>query len=590
PVEFTATPMTAADLAAGHLSMNYLLAPADGCVADVAFTFNNDKNVAITGTTYTNVPLKANYRTNIIGALLTNSTDFTVEIEAGFNKEEISVVTNAAALKDAIIKGGKIELANDITVDEWIMFSETKTISSGQIITVKMDGLTIDGKGHTLTVNDIESASNGDLLFDQASNLNIKNLTINYATGVAGGISLKSGVISKVNFVGGVYSIYPGAGGEILVEDCTFATNADALYFEQERDNLTINRCTFNQPAEKNVVLLRGDVKFTNNIVNSGRTVNVVSGSPVVTGNNFNDVRFKVYPAATATIANNTINNLVFETDYHSSTFTNNTLSAAAQKALNAVTVKTVSTYSEIVDAVKNGYKIEFASDITVDQWIMFSETKSISSGQIITVKMDGLTIDGKGHTLTVNDIESASNGDLLFDQASNLNIKNLTIKYANGVAGGISLKSGVISKVNFVGGNYGIYPGVGGEILVEDCTFATNADALYFEQERDNLTINRCTFNQPAEKNVVLLRGDVKFTNNIVNSGRTVNVVSGSPEVTGNNFNSVRLKVYSAATATIANNTINNLAFEDGKTTHSSTFTNNTLSAEAQAALNAMN
>ena len=68
------------------------------------------------------------------------------------------------------------------------------------------------------------------------------------------------------------------------------------------------------------------------------------------------------------------------------------------------------------------------------------------------------------------------------------------------------------------------------------------------------------------------------------------MNVVSGSPVVTGNNFNNVRLKVYSAATATIANNTINNLAFEDGKTTHSSTFTNNTLSAEAQAALNAMN
>ena len=68
--------------------------------------------------------------------------------------------------------------------------------------------------------------------------------------------------------------------------------------------------------------------------------------------------------------------------------------------------------------------------------------------------------------------------------------------KYANGVAGGISLKSGVISKVNFVGGVYGIYPGEG-EILVEDCTFATNADALYFEQERDNLTVNRCTFNQ---------------------------------------------------------------------------------------------
>ena len=89
PVEFTATPMTAEDIAAGHLSMNYLLAPADGCVADVAFTFNNNKGVAITGTTYTNVPLKANYRTNIIGALLTNSTDFTVEIKPAFGEPDV---------------------------------------------------------------------------------------------------------------------------------------------------------------------------------------------------------------------------------------------------------------------------------------------------------------------------------------------------------------------------------------------------------------------------------------------------------------------------------------------------------------------
>ena len=95
PVTFTETKMDDADIAAGHLSMNYLLAPADGCVADVAFTFNNNKGVAITGTTYTSVPLKANYRTNIIGALLTNSTDFTVEIEAGFNEpaEDYQVVT-----------------------------------------------------------------------------------------------------------------------------------------------------------------------------------------------------------------------------------------------------------------------------------------------------------------------------------------------------------------------------------------------------------------------------------------------------------------------------------------------------------------
>ena len=78
-------------------------------------------------------------------------------------------------------------------------------------------------------------------------------------------------------------------------------------------------------------------MKFTDNIINNGN-VTVRSGSPVVTSNNFNNVRFKVYGAATATISNNTIKNLVFDGSTYASTFTNNTLSAEAQAALNNVT------------------------------------------------------------------------------------------------------------------------------------------------------------------------------------------------------------------------------------------------------------
>lgn len=244
-----------------------------------------------------------------------------------------------------------------------------------------------------------------------------------------------------------------------------------------------------------------------------------------------------------------------------------------------------VSTYEQLVEAIKKGGNIVLDKDITVDEWVMFSETLSIGNGNIITVDKIDVSIDGAGHTLTVNSIESAGNGNKLFHAASNLNISNLTIKFPEG-AHGIGLNSGVISNVSFEGGTYAIQPG-NGDIKIEGCTFANKGTAIYFEEERDNLTVTGCTFNQPEDANVILLRGDVKFTNNTVNSGRTVNIVSGSPVVTGNNFNNVRLKVYSAATATVSNNTINNLAFETA--TYSSTFGENNLSAEAQAALNAV-
>ncbi len=589
-----------------YVSMDYLPIVGDDealITVKATITLSNDQ---VINHQFTNVPVKENYRTNIVGNLISSTTDFVVTVDDKFvdangdgvsDDNNIRVVTNYEELKAAVIKGGKIEIINDITVDKWIMFSEDYSLAN-QIITLEKIDVTINGNGHTLTINSIESGGNGIQLFQGATNLNISNLTIKYADGLnSGGIGLKSGVISKVNFVGGNYGITPGSG-EITVEECTFATNRDALYSEQETNNLTVTRCTFNQPDDKNVILLRGDVKFTNNIINSGRTVNVVSGSPVITGNNFNNVRFKVYVAATAYISNNTIN--VLEFDKSNTTFSSyfaddNNLSTEAQIVLNGMTAETpyVSTYDELVAAVKKGGEIKLANDITVDKWIMFSEDYEVPDGTIITIDDINVTIDGKGHTLTVNAIESAGNGDQLFQGASNLNISNLTLKYADGLTtGGLDLVSGVIEKVHFVGGgasaaSAAIFP-KNGEIKVKDCIFDTNGVAFYSENENDNLTVTGCTFNQKADKNVILLRGDVKFTNNIINSGRTVNIVSGSPVVDGNNFNNVLLKVYEAATATVSNNTINNLGFATNK--HNSTFTDNTLSDAAQAALDACN
>ncbi len=246
--------------------------------------------------------------------------------------------------------------------------------------------------------------------------------------------------------------------------------------------------------------------------------------------------------------------------------------------------------YADLQEAIKAAAPagtVEILSDVTVDKWIMISETLNISSGQIITMNIDGLTINGNGKTVTIKSIESAGNGNRLFYDATKLNINNWTIKYADGVAGGIGLTSGTINKVTIEGGA-GVFPGTG-NITISECNFKTSGHCIYFEEERDNLVVTNNTFELPADANVILLRGDVKFTDNTVVSGRTVNVVSGSPVVSGNKFNNVRFKVYNAATATISENTINNLVFNETDVPTESTFTDNTLSAEAQAAIDAL-
>jgi len=275
------------------------------------------------------------------------------------------------AIKEAA-PSGTVDIVADVTVDEWIMISEDYSIGTGQFITVEMDGLTINGNGHSLTVKSVESAKNGDCLFQGATELNVNDLTINMPNG-ASGISLKSGVINDVTFNGGVYGVFPKAG-DITIQNCTFNTNADAIYSEAEIDKLVVKENTFNQGANVNVILLRGDIKFTDNIINSGRTVNVVSGSPVVTGNDFNNVRFKVYNEATATITGNEINTLEFKDDTKvKSNFGGNTLGADAQALLLTkglafnVTFNSDGGSAVAAQVVENAEKVTEPADPTKD-------------------------------------------------------------------------------------------------------------------------------------------------------------------------------------------------------------------------------
>ncbi|MBQ2023597.1 MAG: hypothetical protein II212_01445, partial [Alistipes sp.] len=88
-----------------YLSMNYILVPKEGMTVDPVYTFNNDKEgVVFEGTSYSNVPLKQNFRTNILGALLTKQTEIEVEILPGFGipSENIVPVATTAELQKAL--------------------------------------------------------------------------------------------------------------------------------------------------------------------------------------------------------------------------------------------------------------------------------------------------------------------------------------------------------------------------------------------------------------------------------------------------------------------------------------------------------
>ena len=305
--------------------------------------------------------------TDASGKILSFHTDVQEAIKAA------AAVTSVA--KTAV--AGTVELLDNVTVDKWIMFAENLSIGDGSLIILNINGVTIDGNGKTLTVKSIESAGNGNYLFYDAQNLTVKDLTINIADGLVGGIALQSGTISNVTFNGGKYGVFPGSNG-VTIDGCTFNdTKSYAVYYEDARENIVVSNNTFNTADGAYAITMRSNEQFTDNTITKGRVNLANSAASTVSGNDFGDERFKVYNGATATISNNEINNLVFnETNAPAaSTFTaDNTLSAAAQAALDAVKFAVAKigdveydTLAEAVAAAQAGDEIVLLGDVTED-------------------------------------------------------------------------------------------------------------------------------------------------------------------------------------------------------------------------------
>ena len=637
PTETLTVKVNGVDVSYKYISMDYLAVSSDKkAVVDIEALIETTKgNISHE---FTSVPVQKNYRTNIIGNLISSKTDFNIIVNDEWDGENVVNVASdakaAQAMLDAATDGTTIQLLPGINygtlylrpvaggaqtkVVDWIGNNyRFETYSLFENITiVGAEGATVDAikiEGGTYYNTEHSQAATYPVML---SLVELKNVVFDGVTFTGKGGYDPQGHGNVINLSGGNIKV-----DGLTVRNCTLnnpENNARLIYktestthvheysydgvtytFSPSLKDITITGCTFNGGYMGLELRETNNVTITNNVfnvadrnillpVNTGCTY---SGNITIKENVSNNAHERFVRAdgtgdAIVLIKDNIINNYMgADADYIKVTNGNN------------VTIENnvlgVSTPAQLKEAIIEGGKIELMNDITVDEWIMFSEDYNIGDGTIITIDEINVTIDGKGHTLTVNAIESAGNNDQLFQGASNLNISDLTIKYADGLTtGGLGMVSGVIKNVHFVGGgasasSAAIFPG-NGEIKVEGCTFDTNGVAIYFEEERDNLTVTGCTFNQKNNKNVILLYGDVKFTNNTINSGRTVNIVSGSPVVDRNNFNDVRLKVYEAATATVSKNIINTLEFQT--TTHNSTFTDNTLSAAAQAALDACN
>lgn len=183
-----------------YLSMDYLLVGADKATVDVAFNYGGPQN-----RTFTNVPVQRNYRTNIYGSLLTNTTDFNVVIEPAFATTNY----NLGALYTASQIGGAVTLSDNVDFDRTIAVQPGKTMS------VNLNGKTVK---NTTDLWENPSVPNSWSLFSVRGT--DSKLTL----------SGDGEVIAKAN---DCYAVDVQDGGHLVIEGGHFNGNIHAVYVEE---------------------------------------------------------------------------------------------------------------------------------------------------------------------------------------------------------------------------------------------------------------------------------------------------------------------------------------------------------------------
>lgn len=154
-------------------------------------------------------PVQNNYRTNILGNLLTSQVIFNIEIVPIFNEPDNDIdivnVKNEASLKALFATGGEATLAADLDL------GETVSVAAGKEVTLDLNGKTIKNLTD-LWDSPTKESNNWSLFSVKGGSLTIKG---------AGTLQAKEN---------DCYAVDVQDGGQVTIEDGTYVGNIHAVY------------------------------------------------------------------------------------------------------------------------------------------------------------------------------------------------------------------------------------------------------------------------------------------------------------------------------------------------------------------------
>ena len=528
-----------------YLAMNYILAPAEGKeISDVKATFTAEGKNPVSLSAFS-VPFQRNYRTNIIGNILTNSADFNVEIDPGFaGDENISpIIVNGVAYQtlDAAVAAAKTGEQTIIALSQDMAGNGVKTIK-GQDVVIDLGGHTfdIDGslvgstgtetsgfqllKGSKVTFkNGTLKSKKASLLIQNYSDLTLENVTLDATGGVARYVlSNNHGTVKII----GSSSILAPEGKHAFDVYYWPPAYSDGVNVYVNTTGIirgAIEYACFNDEAEdacnkKTSLVIENAVLEDSKLETKLMTPNIKIVRSL----------FADEAAAAAWIPAGY--KLITDGDYYGISLP----TVASQEELNAA----------LETAAGQSSTIALASNLTVT----LDNNALNGKNADVTIIGDGTqTFDVITNTVT------AEGGQMNYQRGSSFTFKNLNIKAGEGDFDGvvcdelvfenctITGKLTLFGKATFVNcvfentmaNQYSIWTWGGTDVKFDKCTFNTNGKAILLyggatEANPTNLIVTNCTLNDrkngAAGKAAIEIGNDYNATYNLTISGCVIN------------------------------------------------------------------
>jgi len=515
-----------------RLAMNYLIPvgkQGESHNIDVAATFKANNGEAVT-VSAPNAPVQNNYRTNILGNLLTSQVIFNVEIVPIFNEPDNDIdivnVKDEASLRALFATGGEATLTEDVVL------GETVVVEPGKEVTLDLNGKTI---------------SNTEDLWRDGPYYDWALLSVR----ADGSLTIKGTGVLKAK-ENDCYAVDVQDGGKLVIEDGTYVGNAHAVYVYEGTAEIKGGKYSIQQPSG-----LSSPYGYVLNCYDKNRENGIAK--IIVTGGEFE----KFNPADCAAEGAHTN----FLADGYKST------QIGDSYFVTKAGVTPVANQEGFEDVISNGsvgtpIEIQAASNSTI-----VLKTGLAHEG----VKARNITIVGNG-SQTVDVISGSKNaegGMLSYQRGSSFTFKNLKIKAGEGNFDGVVCDELVFENCTITG-KLTLF----GKASFKDCVFENTMANQYsiWTWGGTDVTFDKCTFNTNGKAILLYGGADGKNPTNLVvkncilNDRNNGSAGKAAIEI-GNDYNAT----YSL---TIANCTVN--GFAEGKNTGSKLWANkNNMDAE---------